>query len=85
MVIPKFHRHLKFFSLFTVIYASNYDNVSRPCSSSAARFQPKTGYQPPRQCGELLIPWRRSPGKVAEQNFLTLLQCIEVTRFRIRF
>ncbi|KAF5918001.1 hypothetical protein HPG69_019807 [Diceros bicornis minor] len=44
-----------------VIYASNYDNVSRPCSSSAARFQPKTGYQPFRQCGELLIPWRRSP------------------------
>ncbi|CAM2110973.1 unnamed protein product [Caretta caretta] len=48
---------------YLVIYASNYDNVSRPCSSSAAGFQPEIGYQSLGQRGELSVPWRRSPAK----------------------
>lgn len=35
---------LSFFK-FAVIYASNYDNVSRPCSATAAGFQPEIGYK----------------------------------------
>ncbi|KYO23645.1 hypothetical protein Y1Q_0002281 [Alligator mississippiensis] len=49
--------------LHSVIYASNYDNVSRPCSSPAAGFQPEIGYQSLGQRGELLVPWRRSTAK----------------------
>lgn len=51
--------------VFSVIYASNYDHVSRPCSSTAAGFQPEVGHQPFGQCRELLIPWRRSSGSYA--------------------
>lgn len=32
--------------LVAELYASNYDNVSRPCSTAAAGLQPETGYQP---------------------------------------
>lgn len=32
--------------LVAELYASSYDNVSRPCSTAAAGLQPETGYQP---------------------------------------
>lgn len=41
--------------LVAELYASNYDNVSRPCSTAAAGLQPETGYQPAGQCCQLSI------------------------------
>lgn len=58
--------------LATDLYASSYDNVSRPCSTAAAGLQPEIGYQPTGQCGELSISWRRTSGMLGSFVLLTV-------------
>lgn len=51
--------------LVAELYASNYDNVSRPCSTAAAGLQPETGYQPAGQCCQLSISWGGTTGMLS--------------------
>lgn len=52
-------------ALVSELYASNYDNVSRPCSTAAAGLQPETGYQPAGQCCQLSISWGGTTGMLS--------------------